>query len=809
LICCSITSPEYPANLAKSRGVMGIFSCCKKPEGEAKPKSLKKRSCTDVLCLIIFILFLGILGGIFGLCLIAGDYTQLMYGADYLGNRCGHGTMASKPKSFYPRIAKDMLDQQAIVASGMFWNLNLYALCVEECPSTFDIDNATFIEDYGFNPSTSVTQAFGSGTQPLWLSATPTLDIANRCLPAQQSTQGQEIVCAYPKCTTPEALAVGAICTNSSTFDNGEWTLCPDDTTSTGSGSSNPITLYQEAVAARRKCTEQTQTCKVRARYTATTTHELSTSDDTSAAMLATISSTVGGIFEIMSSVYSASSYIIVGGVIVPVVLAFLYMLLLFLFAKIIIYTLLVMLIIVQLVATFVCFSRSGISFQGVDADTLISTATASTNVSVPSFATDALATVNEDSQWMYSLGFLVLAVSTVITIITVITARKKIRICAAIIKEATTVFTHMPLLMVFPTNTTIVMMGVSAWFVAQMLLINTTKPESLDVAMSLVANATEMDAEFGSGLSVAAASEDAIAGVRGLVSSEWYKTGCFVITLYGFFTLMQFVQGVAWCTMSGATYYWYFFRKPQSEEDKSETTKWPIIKSLGRTVSYHTGSIAFAAFVIALCDMLRAGAQYLEKQMDASGAKKNFMVKMAFVCLHCALNCLKKTVKFVSYYGLVFVACQGTNFCLSCYKTFFFFVNNAGQVAINATVTWLLKVFAMLSSPLFTALVFYYIMDLTLPASQNAIYPTLIIFILAAVMTQCCMQVFECTITTIFVCCFQDKAEFDSKYMSDRLAKAFGIKKGKEDKADGKKDGKKDDKKEEEKQDSEAVQTL
>lgn len=90
------------------------------------------------------------------------------------------------------------------------------------------------------------------------------------------------------------------------------------------------------------------------------------------------------------------------------------------------------------------------------------------------------------------------------------------------------------------------------------MLLINTTKPESLDVAMSLVANATEMDAEFGSGLSVAAASEDAIAGVRGLVSSEWYKTGCFVITLYGFFTLMQFVQGVAWCTMSGATYYWY-----------------------------------------------------------------------------------------------------------------------------------------------------------------------------------------------------------------------------------------------------------
>mgnify|MGYP004360728085 CR=1 FL=1 len=46
--------------------------------------------------------------------------------------------------------------------------------------------------------------------------------------------------------------------------------------------------------------------------------------------------------------------------------------------------------------------------------------------------------------------------------------------------------------------------------------------------------------------------------------------------------------------------------------------------------------------------------------------------------------------------------------------------------------------------------------------------------------MTQSCMQVFECVITTIFVCCFQDKAEFDSKYMSDRLAAAFHIKRDK-----------------------------
>ena len=41
-------------------------------------------------------------------------------------------------------------------------------------------------------------------------------------------------------------------------------------------------------------------------------------------------------------------------------------------------------------------------------------------------------------------------------------------------------------------------------------------------------------------------------------------------------------------------------------------------------------------------------------------------------------------------------------------------------------------------------------------------------------------MTVFDCTVTTIFVCCFQDKAEFDGKFMAadhSNLAKAFGIK--------------------------------
>merc|ERR1719271_1941968 len=162
-------------------------------------------------------------------------------------------------------------------------------------------------------------------------------------------------------------------------------------------------------------------------------------------------------------------------------------------------------------------------------------------------------------------------------------------------------------------------------------------------------------------------------------------------------------------------------------------------------------------------------------------GPTNNAMVKLAFKCLQCCLSCLKKTVKFVSYYGLVWVACQGTSFCGGCFKTFFFFLQNPGQVAINALVTKLLKTVSLLSTPVACAVIFYYVMDND-PDQDHAGYPAMIIFVMAAIMTIGCMTVFECCITTIFVCCFQDKAEFEGRYMSDRLANAFGIKRGKGD---------------------------
>ena len=93
-----------------------------------------QRGCTDIICLIFFIAFLGGMGFIVYLSVTAGDPYAVFYGSDYLGNRCGIGKMADKPKVYYPRVDQDLI-AQSVIASSMPWKLKFYGLCLEACPN--------------------------------------------------------------------------------------------------------------------------------------------------------------------------------------------------------------------------------------------------------------------------------------------------------------------------------------------------------------------------------------------------------------------------------------------------------------------------------------------------------------------------------------------------------------------------------------------------------------------------------------------------------------------------------------------------
>ena len=167
------------------------MSCCKgstvaTEDPDPKDFFFKKRGCTDVICLILFVACLGGVGFVCSLAITWGDQYSIFYGADYLGNRCGVGEYADKPKVsdkqleasdqaretpeppanltcapcalvrqvFYPRVDKDV-QQQIDIAATTPWAMKFYGLCMKECPSVekpedcFDDLGSCVVKDYG------------------------------------------------------------------------------------------------------------------------------------------------------------------------------------------------------------------------------------------------------------------------------------------------------------------------------------------------------------------------------------------------------------------------------------------------------------------------------------------------------------------------------------------------------------------------------------------------------------------------------------------------------------------------------------
>ena len=63
-------------------------------DGPDHPMKLGRRGCTDCLCLILFVIFWAGMAFIAYLGVTFGDANALVYGQDYMANRCGVGAYA-------------------------------------------------------------------------------------------------------------------------------------------------------------------------------------------------------------------------------------------------------------------------------------------------------------------------------------------------------------------------------------------------------------------------------------------------------------------------------------------------------------------------------------------------------------------------------------------------------------------------------------------------------------------------------------------------------------------------------------------
>ncbi|XP_026161112.1 choline transporter-like protein 5-B isoform X2 [Mastacembelus armatus] len=149
---------------------------------------------------------------------------------------------------------------------------------------------------------------------------------------------------------------------------------------------------------------------------------------------------------------------------------------------------------------------------------------------------------------------------------------------------------------------------------------------------------------------------------------------------LFVFLWLVNFTIALGQCTLAGsfASYYWAL-NKPD------DIPACPLYASFSRAIRYHTGSLAFGSLILAMVQMVRIVLEYMDHKLKGS---QNACARYFLCCLKCCFWCLEHFIKFINRNAYIMIAIYGKNFCTSSKDAFFLLMRNVIRVAVLDKVT-------------------------------------------------------------------------------------------------------------------------
>ena len=164
------------------------------------------------------------------------------------------------------------------------------------------------------------------------MSILPTYDVLNRCVPYTAGTSSDVERCAYPECTSEEAVALGAVCA-----DGGAWEM---------------------------RSSAQRAACVVKVTKVQGEVYRMQTDDEiagASDALLRYIAQAAGFLNDVVASLQESRVHLVGFGLLLPVLLAFGYALLLRFCAAAAVYLMLGVLLLSMLGLTILCYVKAGL----------------------------------------------------------------------------------------------------------------------------------------------------------------------------------------------------------------------------------------------------------------------------------------------------------------------------------------------------------------------------------------------------------------------------------------------------------------
>jgi len=255
---------------------------------------------------------------------------------------------------------------------------------------------------------------------------------------------------------------------------------------------------------------------------------------------------------------------------------------------------------------------------------------------------------------------------------------------------------------------------------------------------------------------------------------------------LLGLFWGLFFASALGEMVLAGGFSSWYW-----ALDKNRDVPSFTLFASFYRTIRYHLGTLAFGSLIVAIIRLIRVALQYIENKIKEKGIDNVFSKIFLFIC-KCCFWCLEKFIKFLNRNAYIITASVGTNFCTSAKEAFGLIIRNVARVAVLDKVTDFILFLGKLVVVGCVAVLSYYTfsgkLDSSLPLEVEApklnyyFIPVIIIIFSAYMIATCFFSVFSMAVDTVFLCFLLDLEQNANNphpqyFMSKNLMKILKLK--------------------------------
>ncbi|CAH1271865.1 SLC44A4 [Branchiostoma lanceolatum] len=689
---------------------------------------IENRSCTDIICCLLFIIFIAGFVAVGILAWVHGDPKLLLYPTDSQGNLCGNGNYATKPNLHF----FNLLDCAGF--ASVLDGCPTPQVCVTACPTEYW---AYAIE----------LAKMAVNTDPDWDKFICTYDVnitGSTAAQIEQYVKDQKCA-AY----TVPSKAYGGRC----------------------------IPSLVETIANTVLTTDVSNTPLVDSSGNNVTNDRISAGT----AALALVLSAQEVVQEIFTDMVS-SWYLILGGLGAAMVVSFIYIVIMRWIAGVMVWFTIFAVIVLNIFGIYYCYTQY-VALENVSgADSSIYDVGFTTNLSTYTKLQDT---------WL-GIGIALSVILLIILLILIFLRNRIRIAIALIKESSRAVSNIMSTLFfpLIPWILQIVLFaywGAVALFLASSGQAQYEVQDYNSTNTSTASNMTGQSCTPTSFDTSAVSSTVQCAFVKYGATSLYYQNLFYlqIFNLFGLFWVMNFIVALGQCTLAGAfaSYYWAF-TKPK------DIPTFPLTASFGRSLRYHLGSLAFGSFIIAVVQIIRVMLEYVDHKLkDSENRAAKFLLKCLKCCFWCLEKLLKFLNKnayiMIAIYGKNFCVSAKKAF-------FLIMRNILRVAAVTSVTVFLMFLGKLVVTGIVGTLSFYFFTGKItfatayVPNLKYYMVPIIVVVIGAYMVAACFFSVYNMAVDTLFLCFLEDLERNDGSpekpyYMSKELMSILGKKNRKE----------------------------